>query len=137
MIEIYWQLDEEDGIEPLDPIGEITIANGRTRITEKLTYLDSWFDALITGIEALKKSQKVAVEIVEEPEGIIFEPASKGWRLSYGKEWIEFSSIDEFINAVKSAAAEFLLKVELIPGSEDNALLKNIHKFVHHLASVV
>jgi len=137
MIRIYWQLDEEGGIEPLDPIGEITIANGRTKIQEKFTYLDSWFDALITGIEALKKSQKVAVEIVEEPETITFEPASNGWRLSYGKEWIEFSNIDEFIEAVKLAAAEFLLKVEPISGSEDNALLKKIHRFVHNLASVV
>ncbi len=137
MIRIYWQLDEEDGIEPLDPIGDISIAGDRTKIQEKSTYLDSWFDGLITGIETLQKGQKVAVEIVEEPELIIFEPASNGWRLSYREGWIEFSSISEFVRALKQAAAEFLLEVEPIPGSEENALLKNIHTFVHNLASVV
>ena len=130
-MQIAITIDESEKIDRIDPIGDITITNDTTTITEKSTYLDSWFDALITGLNAVKQGKNITVEIVEEPEPIVFEPWQEGMRLSYGDRTLLISKIAEFTTALKLAANEFLNKFERQTEVDSNNLLKVIRDFVN------
>lgn len=45
MLKIQLVFEEEGGLDPKDPSGEILIIDGRVRILQKHAYLDSWLDA--------------------------------------------------------------------------------------------
>ncbi len=130
-MQIAITIDESEKIDRIDPIGDITITNDTTTITEKSTYLDSWFDALITGLNAVKQGKNITVEIVEEPEPIVFEPWQEGMRISYGERTLLISKIAEFTTALKLAANEFLNKFERQTEVDSNNLLKVIRDFVN------
>ncbi|WP_190468327.1 MULTISPECIES: hypothetical protein [Oscillatoriales] len=129
-MQIAINIDESEKIDPIDPIGDITITNDTTTITEKSTYLDSWFDALITGVKAVKQGKNIAVEIVEEPEPILFEPWEEGMRIYYRKQSISISHVSEFTTALKLAANNFLNKLDSQSEFHSNDLLKVIRDFV-------
>lgn len=129
-MQIAITIDVSENIDPIDPIGDITITDGTTNITEKSTYLDSWFDALITGLKAVKQGKNITFEIVEEPEPIVFEPWEKGMRISYGDRSISISQISEFTTALKIAANQFLNKFDSQSEFDSNDLLKVIRDFV-------
>ncbi|MFB2875596.1 hypothetical protein [Floridanema aerugineum] len=130
-MQIAITLDKSEKIDPIDPIGDITITNNTTTITEKSTYLDSWFDALITGLKAVKQGKNIAVEIVEEPEPIVFEPWQEGMRISYRDKYILISHISEFATALKIAANDFLNKLDYQSDFDYNDLLQVIRDFVN------
>ena len=131
-MQIAINLDESEKIDPIDPIGDITIINNTTTITEKSTYLDSWFDALITGLKAVKQGKDITVEIVEEPEPIVFEPWEEGMRISYRDKYISISQISEFTTALKIAANDFLNKLDSQVEFDSNDLLQVIRHFVNN-----
>ncbi|HBB35192.1 MAG TPA: hypothetical protein DDZ80_03500 [Cyanobacteria bacterium UBA8803] len=131
-MKIEWTLYEEEGIDPIDPVGDITVTNGQTTIQVEATYLDSWFDALITGIKGVQTGSKVTVEIVEEPDLLRFEPSNGGVKISYKNTAIVVSRIDEFIQALKLAAKDFLLRLDQIKGCECNNLLNLIRDFLNN-----
>lgn len=129
-MQIAITLDESEKIDPIDPIGDITITDDTTTITEKSTYLDSWFDALITGLKAVKQGKNMAVEIVEEPEPIVFEPWEEGMQISYRDKYISISQISEFTTALKIAANDFLNKLDSQAEFNSNDLIQVIRDFV-------
>ncbi|MCL1472946.1 hypothetical protein [Argonema antarcticum] len=122
--------DESEKIDPIDPIGDITITDDTTTITEKSTYLDSWFDASITGLKTVKEGKKISVEIVEEPEPIVFEPWQEGVRISYRDRTLFIPQISEFTTALKLAANDFLNKLDRETEFDSNDLLEVIRDFV-------
>ena len=130
-MQIAITLDESEKIDPIDPIGDITIINNTTIITEKSTYLDSWFDALITGLKAVKQGKNIAVELVEEPEPIVFEPWEEGMRISYRDKYISISQISEFATALKIAGNDFINKFDSQAEFGSNDLLQVIRDFVN------
>lgn len=131
-MQIVVTLDESEKIDPIDPIGDIAITDNTTTILEKSTYLDSWFDALITGLKTVKQGKNIAVEIVEEPEPIMFEPWLEGMRIYYRKQSISISQISEFTTALKLAANDFLNKLDRHTGVELNNLLEVIRDFANN-----
>jgi len=131
-MKIVVNLDESETIDPIDPIGDITITDELTIITEKSTYLDSWFDALITGLETVKQGKNIAVEIVEEPEPIVFESWGEGMRISYGNCTLSISQVSEFTEALKLTAKEFLNKFDRQGEFDSNNLFNVIRDFVNN-----
>ena len=87
---ISFKLDRDEEIDPNDPLGDIRITDNHTLLSVESTYLDSWFDVLIDGYKSLKNQKKVALEIIEEPDAIIFEPVLRGFKLKYGKKELLF-----------------------------------------------
>lgn len=130
-MKIEWTLYEEE-LDPIDPVGDITLTNDQTRIQVESTYLDSWFDTLITGIQAVQSGNKLTLEIAEEPDVLKFEPSNGGVKISYQNQALVVSRIDEFIRALKLAANDFVLKLDQLQGFEYNKLLSLIRDFLHH-----
>lgn len=129
-MKIEWKLDEQDGLDPIDTLGNITVTDGERTIQEESTYLDSWFDALITGLKGVQAGKSLTVEIVEEPEPLIFKPDRFGLQISYQNQSIYVNKVDEFIQTLKRAAKDFLLRVDQMTGAERNQLLNLIRDFV-------
>jgi hypothetical protein len=129
-MQITVTLDESEKIDPIDPIGDILITDDQTTIGERLTYLDSWFDALITGLKTVEKGESIAVEIAEEPEKLVFEPWQEGMRISYRGQSISVAKISEFTTDLKLAANEFLNKLNCESEFDSNDLLQIIRDFV-------
>jgi len=130
MINIKWTLDEQEGIDPIDPLGDMIITDSHTILSVESTYLDSWFSALITGIKAVNAGKRVTVEVAEEPDPLIFEPWKSGMIISYKDRALQVKKIDEFMESFRNAAHKFLCKVDNQTGCDRNPLLNLIRDFL-------
>ena len=110
-IKIRFILDHDQGIDN-EPVGDIIISNAHSKLSDKSTYLDSWFDVLIDGYQALKSNKKLTLEILEEPNPITFEPILNGFKITYGKQKLSFNSLKEFDQSLLTSAQEFLRQLE-------------------------
>ncbi len=130
-MKISFTLDQDDGIDPNDPIGDILITNDHTQLLIKSTYLDSWFDVLIDGYKSLQNRNKITLEIIEEPDAVTFETVLKGFKINYGKQELFFSDLNNFYQSLLISAKEFLLQLEQ---SQENLanfpLLSKIRSFI-------
>ncbi|MEA5620925.1 hypothetical protein VB711_24250 [Cronbergia sp. UHCC 0137] len=107
---ISFTLDQQEVIDSNDPVGNMTITDGKTILTVESTYLDSWFDVLIDGLQGLNKKDKLTLEIVEEPEMIIFENTLPGLKITYGKEELFFKK-NYFYQELLNSVREFLFQL--------------------------
>lgn len=129
MIEIKWALDEEEGIDPTNPVGDIAITDGTSRIFAEYTYLDSWFDALVRGVRGVLVGQSLTVNIVEEPQPLVFKPLDQGMQISYQNQSIVIPKNGEFVDVIKETAKDFLAKTSNVAGFESNDLLTSLRSF--------
>jgi hypothetical protein len=120
---------EEEGIDPIDPSGEILISDGGVRIWEKHVYLDSWLDALITGVKEVEAGKRVSLDLVEEPDPLMFEPEGGGIKLTYRDTTVSVDSIDEFRRTLRSASVGFLRKLEAAGKDYETELRNSIREF--------
>lgn len=111
-MKILFKLDQEEGIDPIDPVGDIIITNAQTKLSVESTYLDSWFEVLIDGYQSLQNQNKVTLEIVEEPNLITFEPVLEGFKISYGKQELFFKNLNEFYQSLLTSAQQLRFQLE-------------------------
>lgn len=109
---ISFTIDQEAGIDPHEPLGNITISDGNSRLSIESTYLDSWFDVLIDGLNGLKTQNKLTLEILEEPEVITFENLLSHFKITYRKQELFFSNLKEFHQALLISTKEFLSQLQ-------------------------
>ena len=72
------------------------------------------------------------VDILEEPDALVFEPVEKGVRLSYRALALDVESVEALHDALLLAATAFLQKLTGVEGWERNAVLHSIRDFVSH-----
>ncbi|MEQ8974834.1 MAG: hypothetical protein RIE73_31175 [Coleofasciculus sp. C1-SOL-03] len=128
-MKIEWKLDEEGGIDPIDPVGDIVISDGDRTIQEESTYLDSWFDALITGAKNITSVNSLVIDIAEEPHALRLTQVLQGLQISYKDKTIWVAELDEFIKTLKQSATSFILKFNK-KEMDKNELLDKIRDFV-------
>ena len=130
-MKILFTLDQEQEIDPNDPLGNLIITNSQTTLSVESTYLDSWFDVLIDGFQGLQNNNKITLEIVEEPESITFAPVLEGFKISYGKQALFFSNLNVFHQSLLASAKDFLSQLKQERENISNLpLLSKINHFV-------
>ena len=130
-MKILFTLDQDEGIDPNDPIGDIVITNAQTRLSVESTYLDSWFNVLIDGYKSLQNQNKITLEIVEEPDVITFETVLNVFKVSYGKQKLFFSDLNEFYQSLLTSAKELLFQLDQSQENLSNfPLLIKIYNFI-------
>lgn len=77
MLTIKPIIDQEDGIDEIDVLGDLLISDTISTIVLKDTFLDSWFGALIETNTKLRNADQVVVNVPEEPESIRMQFPSK------------------------------------------------------------
>ena len=115
---IEWTLYEEEGIDPIDLLGEIVLTDGQTTFRVEATYIDSWFEALIAGIKAIAAGNKLTVEVVEEPEPLIFEPGDGTMKILYQGQALKINDIDEVVDSLKKSARTLIEQLNGLTGME-------------------
>jgi hypothetical protein len=107
-MQIFFELDQSEEIDPIDPLGKLMLTDGKTVLFIENTYLDSWFTIFIDALKALNLQNKLTVEIEEEPELITFEKLAKGFKINYLNKELFCENIDTFSQVLTKSAQQFL-----------------------------
>lgn len=127
---IAWTFDK-DTISGIDPLGDLVITGDDERsVLVKCVYLDSWFEAMIQGFRSMSEKEKAAIEIVEEPEPLLFERIGTGLRLTYERNSIVINDMQQAVQELRSACKKFLVATVSKPDADKNDILKRIDEFI-------
>src|SRR5262245_32838875 len=129
-MKIEWHLDMGEALDPDNLLGDITLSNAQTRLEERDTYIDSWLEALITGLQVVQAGQSISVDIPEEPTPLAFIPVGKGVHIAYRASVLNVESLEELRRAVCIAAEALLRQVATAQGGERNPPINSIRDFV-------
>lgn len=127
MIVVY---TEEGALDPESLLGYIAMTDGAEAIKEKNTYIDSWFDALIRGLRAIREERHCVIDLIDEPEPLAFNSSENGLLISYGDTTINAGSIEAYAVTVRSAVSLFLETIREEIGEIANESLDNLQRFV-------
>ncbi|HWM95038.1 MAG TPA: hypothetical protein VN493_30060 [Thermoanaerobaculia bacterium] len=124
-------LDREYGRLELDALlGRIEIADGFGIIEARCTYIDSWLDALIRGLQAIRAKSCVVIDLVDEPHALVFEILDGSIMIAYKNMRVSAGSIESFTRSLEAAASSFLEMILVDIGNETSELTEGIRKFV-------
>ena len=122
-------LKEGGSVDSESLLGHIAIADGRQTVKANYTYIDSWFDALIRGAQAIQEGSRSVIDLIDEPEPLIFELSPEEVSISYGDTTLRVGPFEDFAASLRCAATLFWEAVceEVDVTSE---ALRNIRVFV-------
>lgn len=105
---IKWNLDTEDGIDIVDPVGDLYIIGDKGKLVEKYTYLDSFFEALVEAASSIEAGKSTVVDPIVEPNNIHFELQKKILKITYGEQKATVLNADVFMKDVRQAVEKLL-----------------------------
>jgi hypothetical protein len=124
---IFDQESEPDG---MDPLGDLVISDGLSRIVIETTYLDCWLASSIEAINGLRLRKHVSVEIEEEPHPIEIDASADGHlTISYEKQKIAAEGPKELELALRVAVKSFLDALKNSPEASQNRFIDPIRRF--------
>jgi hypothetical protein len=132
-MKMEWGIDEKaDGI---DILGFIKMSDDSgNEIEINYTYLDSWFESLLSGFEKLHTDPCIRVDIVEEPHPVLLKMVDGGLQICYRNRIITIESLKNAEIALRRETNGFLKKAALLPGSEKNEVLDQIRGYLSNVA---
>jgi len=78
MIKINYILDHSQPVDETELLGDIYIVDDDNRsISQKDTFIDSWFIGLSEGLQLIKYLEKCSIEIPEEPSPLSFDRSAR------------------------------------------------------------
>lgn len=133
-MKISWTLDLEDGpVDPDDLLGMISLEHNGLIITDETTYLDSWFKGIIQGYQQLLTGkERVEVDLIDEPDLLLFEMHADGVRISYHLSYIESVSLPDFYRALTDAITELVAIIEMGAINRDFTMIQPLMEFIGH-----
>lgn len=102
-MEIQCFLDKTVSAASGDLLGEIRISDGRNTISESVTYIDSWLEALEQGAKSLAHENTASIDLIEEPHPLTFERRDSYIKLSYGDMFVFVNTVEEIDASVQNA----------------------------------
>jgi len=102
-MEIQFFLDKKESATSSELLGEIRLSDGRNTISERLTYIDSWLEALEEGAKSLRDKNTASIDLIEEPDPLTFQKRDDYIKLSYGNMFIFVNTVDEICSSVQIA----------------------------------
>ena len=91
-----------------EPLGSVTISDGKAQLVAETVYLDDFFSALTTAYTRSAAERTSLVELNSEPEPITIERRGMGLLLKYGKNEVWISSTTEFEKELEVACNSLL-----------------------------
>lgn len=130
MLTISCTFDEEFVPDGMDPVGNLVISDGLSRIAIETTYLDSWLASLIEAVNELRTRNHVCVQIEEEPHPIEIEATGDAHlSISYEKQKIAAAGPKELELALRAAVKSFSEVLENNPEASQNRFIDPIRRF--------
>ena len=130
-MKIKWKFDDEGELDPYALLGAIRIEDGFGNILqEECTYIDSWFIALGKGLGTLENEGRVEVDLIEEPDPLIFVAKNEKIEVWYKDHKIILQSISDAKRCLKADVTELINEVKAFPGSKDNLGIAELNKIL-------
>lgn len=105
---IQWKLDNEEPVDPADPLGDITIFGDEGILKEQNVFLDSFLEALVEGLDLTETQDVSYIDLLDEPDEIVFLRKEKGIQIKYGEQSVNIFDIKLFSNQISLVVARFL-----------------------------
>ena len=105
---IQWKLDKEEPIDPADPLGDITIIGDEGILKEQDIFLDSFLEALVEGLNLTETQDINHIDLVDEPDEMVFFRKGKGIQIKYGKQNVSILDIKLFSKQLALILVSFL-----------------------------
>lgn len=131
-MDLYYGLDNGEtwgDIECL--LGYLGLRNGDSVLEEHDIFLDSWFAALIQGLQAAEEGRWGPIEIWEEPQLLVFEPEEEGFRISYGDESVKIPDTKALREVLTKTSRTFFDDAEEKVDIRDTDPLAVIRRFLN------
>jgi hypothetical protein len=126
---IEWELDLSEPACALDPVGNILIYDGQSRIEEKVVFLDSWFLALIECLRQTKMQGTADIEIGEHRRRLKATATGPRMALFFGDRELHFD-LRQFERDLLSAAKDFVDRIRELDPRGSNSVLEDIRAHV-------
>ena len=105
---LQWDLDIEEGIDIVDPLGNLKIIGDEGNIVEDGTYLDAFFEALVEAAQKIKTETNIIVDPIVEPNNLEFNCQKNTIKINYGQQQAIIFDKNKFIKDVGEAVSELL-----------------------------
>lgn len=120
----------EEALDPDALLGHIVLTNGSSTIKAVNTYIDSWIHALIQGLNTIRSESHCVVDLIDEPDPLVFDISDGDILLSYGNATLNAGSIENFTITLESAASLLLDIVREETREITSKMLEDIQIFV-------
>ncbi len=132
MVKIKWEFEKisDAKIDPDDLLASITIIGDKGMIEDHCTYLDVWFDGLISGFYNIKIRRRTEYDLMSEPNKLIFEPDKNGLIIIYGKSKIIINKTTEFYSELLKSAKMFWEEICDVVKADQEVLFREIRLFL-------
>ncbi len=132
---ISYRLDQEAGIDAVDPLGEILFSNDSGKsITIGPTYIDAWLAELLSGSQDLLVNGYVVISILEEPKSLYLTLKSPDLILQWGDTEI-IGILSDFLESLQSASKRFVDEMKSTALWENNPAIEEIERLMEQLAA--
>jgi len=98
---------EDSQLDPIEPLGSISIQNQRgSELSDDCIWLDEWFEGLLSTLQG-DGSEVRRIGLACEPDPLIWEPNNTGAILRYKNMELLIPSLTEFEEALRRAIIDF------------------------------
>lgn len=123
---VQYVLDEEGGIDPEDPLGDLLLADDAgNSIFLKETFIDVWLVSFIKSILKIHSNESLQVEVLEEPYGVLLKRKEDELIFSYRSATLKTDCIDA-LSAFKNVSRCFIHELSMYSGVEKNASIHEL-----------
>ncbi|MFM2311479.1 MAG: hypothetical protein RLZZ04_755 [Cyanobacteriota bacterium] len=105
---LKWNLDQENGIDLVDPTGDFYIIGDEGEIAEKFTNIDVFFEVLVEGANNIKIGKSVVIDPFIEPNEFHFDYQDRILQITYGRQQTTILNRNKFIQDVYQAVTQLL-----------------------------
>jgi len=134
MIYLNWNLEEDGGVEPDTPLGNITLTGDTGCIKDDNLMLDTFIEALIVGFSEVHQNDEVYVDTIDEPIDLVLRRKPQGIEVSYGDQVALIQNEELFHKELVLAVKEILEKLDEAAKQEltEPTSYSNLRYFLDH-----
>ena len=105
---LKWNLDQKNGIDIVDPVGDFYIIGDEGEIAEKFTNIDVFFEVLVEGATNIKIGKSVVVDPLIEPNEFHFDYQDRILQITYGRQQATILDRNKFVKDVHEGVTALL-----------------------------
>lgn len=131
---IEWNLYNEESIDPVDPLGNITINGDKGIIKEQNVFLDTFLEALVEGLNSIETQDISNVDVIDEPDELVFLKNDGRIQIQYGNQNATIFDIKTFDNQLSHVVTNFIHIIDKASESMKKKKLDfiKLRKYIEH-----
>jgi hypothetical protein len=128
---LHWELDLEDGFDAIDPLGMITIIGDEGRIIEECTNLDTFCEALVSGVQGIQVGQTLRVDPLEADD-IVFTCSTEYLEILYGSQAARILDRPKFVADLRETVVHLVTLIDefSLKAGQEQRKLENLRTFL-------